>query len=182
MKFYPLPRRNKRPVVMAHCRPATPRRGWNFIAEVFREADRRLCGSADFVVYDQAPVGAPARTRSLGQMPQDALAREMRKADIFFEGSEYQGWGMQALESMASGCALISTANLGIDNYATNGHDCVLVAHGDVGGAVDILVRLVENKAERDRLGENARRTAERFSWDAVASEWSRWLEEGRTS
>lgn len=179
LMFRPAGPRADVPTVMAHCRHTTPRRGWEFIAAVF---DRVAAAVPDarFVVYDEEPVGLGSwcveRTRYLGKLTPAGVAEAMRRAHVFVEGSTLQGWGMQALEAMASGCALVSTANRGIDNYGTPGRDCVVVPHGDVERAAAVVCRLLGSEPERNKLAAAAVRTAARFDWEAVTDGWEEWL------
>jgi glycosyltransferase involved in cell wall biosynthesis len=179
LMFRPSGPRADLPTVMAHCRPSTPRRGWPFIARVL-ERVAAVNQRAQFVIYDEAPEGlgswAAERVRCLGKLSPAGVAEAMRRAHVFIEGSTLQGWGMQALEAMASGCALVSTANRGIDNYGTQGRDCVVVPHGDVERAAAVVCRLLDNEPERAKLAAAAVRTAARFDWQAVVDGWEEWL------
>ena len=169
--FYPGDKSRDRVRVMAHCRPSTPRRGWDVISKAVVELKRRHGAAVEVVVYDQ-PSGNVPVDKNLGKVSSAELARWMRSAHVFLEGSHFQGWGMQALEAMASGCALVSTANRGIDNFGTHGHDCVIVPPGVVEPMVSAASLLVSNPEERTRLAANARETAEYFDWNNIRDEW----------
>lgn len=175
LMFHPSKLPNDRIRIMAHSRPSTPRRGWPFIAEVMN----RLAGYAifEFVTYDEEPENLRLPWHGhLGRVSPRELAREMSHTHIFFEGSEIQGWGMQALEAMASGCALVCTDNLGIHNFGTSGHDCIIIPHDDVKRTVAVLLRLVEKNKERSTIAANARETAKNFDWSTVGFEWDAYL------
>ncbi len=177
LTFRPLERPTDRIRVMAHCRPSTPRRGWPFIAAVVSRAARNR--EFEFVVFDQEydpnELACPYHG-NLGQVSPEELARTMGTVHIFIEGSEVQGWGMQALEAMSCGCAVMSTRNRGVNDYGTNRHDVVLIDHGDVEGAARVLCRLIDDAEARAELGANARATALKFNWESIAKEWSRCL------
>jgi glycosyltransferase involved in cell wall biosynthesis len=163
------------PVVMAHCRPSTPRRGWDFIKNVVELAASEE--SFIFLTYDQEPPEPVAANHvHLGRIAPHRVAAEMAKVDVFFEGSVFQGFGMQALEAMASGLALLSTSNRGVDAYGTPMHDCVMVPYGNVQLASKMLVKILRSEAERYLLGSRARVAAQKFDWSKVVDAWMAYL------
>jgi glycosyltransferase involved in cell wall biosynthesis len=112
----------------------------------------------------------------LGKISPDELAEHMGRVDIFFEGSEFQGWGMQALEAMSSGCALVSTQSEGVQEFSTPGYDCVLVEHGQVEQAAAVICHLLRDRAECHRLQDRARQSAIAFDWNAICMAWAEYL------
>jgi len=174
-RFIPRERCAERVRIMSHSRPSTPRRGWPFIRDVLNRAARSV--DFEFVTYDEDPVGieVPNHTH-LGKVSPDVLASHMGRADIFFEGSEFQGWGMQSLEAMSCGCALVSTDNEGIHEFATAGYDCVVVQHGEVIPAAAVLCHLIANAAERQILQGRARAGSITFDWSAICHSWDEYL------
>jgi len=179
LMFHPEEKSNGRVRIMAHCRPSTPRRGWSFIAAVINQVFKN--GNVEFVTYDEEPEGLYVRNhRHLGKISPEQLAMEMNHTHIFLEGSERQGWGMQALEAMASGCALVCTDNYGIHNFGTDGYDCVIVPYADVENTVRVINRLVGDVKEREALAKSARETAEHFNWPVIGSAWDRFLKNTR--
>jgi len=173
--FHPEEKHGDRFRIMAHSRPSTPRRGWEFVRDVFNRlgSDERF----EFVTYDEKPEGLNLAWHGhLGRISPRELAMHMSRTNVFFEGSEMQGWGMQALEAMSCGCALVCSNNQGIDSFGTSGHDCVVVPHGDVDTAAAVVKRLIDKPKEVREISKNARKTAEEFDWSIVAEEWDRYL------
>ena len=176
--FRPLERQAEKVRIMAHCRPSTTRRGWPFIQAIVNQAAREV--DFEFIAFDQeyeVNEMAMAIHANLGQLKPHELAREMGAVDIFFEGSVFQGFGMQALEAMSCGCALLSTKNLGVNDYGVDGLNSVLVKYGDIKGAVKQLVAMGKNKKRRKELGEEARKTALRFDWEIICDQWAEYLQ-----
>ena len=85
------------------------------------------------------------------------------------------GTPLKLFEYMAAGKPIVATA---IDHAAEvikDGHTGLLVEPGDVYRFADAVLRLLNNSAERVRLGNNARQQAiERYSWE----EYTRRLQE----
>ena len=173
--FYPREKPTDRIRVMAHCRHSTPRRGWPFIESVMNRL--ALSRHVEFVTYDEQPLELQVPWHgNLGRVSPEQLAWEMSTTHIFIEGSELQGWGMQSMEAMACGCALVSTKNKGIDNYGTDWYDCVQVEYGNVDQTVAYLCQLIDNNAVRETLSRNARKTMLNFDWNVIVDEWERYL------
>jgi glycosyltransferase involved in cell wall biosynthesis len=75
---------------------------------------------------------------------------------------------MCAVEAMASGCALVTTANGGSADYAFDG-ETALVCGPDAEEMAEALVRLVTDDDLRVRIAENGCRFVQRFRWEASA-------------
>ena len=128
------------------------------------------------MTYDEDPEFVHPFHTHLGSISQAEVASTMRASDIFIEGSEVQGFGMQALEAMASGMALVCSDNMGIDTFGTSGYDCMIIPYEDVDMAVAVICRFVDNPKERKKFGQNAMATAAEFSWEVIGREWDRYL------
>ena len=175
LTFRPEEKVSERIRIMAHSRPSTPRRGWPFISDIMNAIAK--IPNVEFVTYDEPPEDLRFKHHGhLGRVSPRELARHMSRTHIFIEGSEMQGWGMQALEAMACGCALLCADNYGIHSFGTTGHDCIIVPHGDIKRAVAVVKRLITSKKERNQLGKNARKTALRFDWEEVGLAWDDYL------
>jgi glycosyltransferase involved in cell wall biosynthesis len=83
--------------------------------------------------------------------------------------SPKEGWGIAALEAAGCATATIASDAPGLRDAVVHGRTGWLVPHGDVGALADRLGALFQDPRERDRLGAEARRFAEGFSWDASA-------------
>ena len=177
LMFRPAERSDERIRVMAHCRPSTPRRGWAFIQAVLNRAVAEV--DFEFVGYDQeyekSEMAVPWHG-NLGPVSPGELALQMRTAHIFIEGSQFQGFGMQSLEAMACGCALLNTNNGGSSEYCENGKNSLVVEYGDVKTAAKYLVQMISLVSRRKVLGAAARETAEKFDWRIIAGKWNSYL------
>jgi glycosyltransferase involved in cell wall biosynthesis len=181
LEFHPREKPTDRVRVMCHCRASTPRRGWHFLTEALNLAAGRC--EFELVTFDEKPdkdtLAMPWRGH-LGRVSPAELAQHMSAAHVFVEGSQFQGFGMTALEAMACGCGVVSTDNKGIHEYGTHGHDCLIVDQGDVEKAAEYIHGLVDSKGTRNKFGANARKTAEAFDWRIIALEWDRILRNWR--
>lgn len=82
-----------------------------------------------------------------------------------------EGFGLAALEAMATGRAVVGTRVASVPEVVADGETGLLVEPGDVSGFAAALVQLSENRELCARLGEGGRRRAvERFSLDAMVA------------
>jgi glycosyltransferase involved in cell wall biosynthesis len=76
------------------------------------------------------------------------------------------------LEAMACGCAVVSTACGGVEDYAENGVNCLLVPPGDPASLATAMWRACTDDHLRQRLARHGAITAQRFERDAMVLEF----------
>jgi len=109
------------------------------------------------------------RVRFLGFVSEAEKVELFRRAWVHVLTSPKEGWGIAALEAAACATATIASDAPGLRDAVVHGRTGWLVPHGDVGALADRLGALFQDPLERDRLGAEARRFAEGFSWDVSA-------------
>jgi glycosyltransferase involved in cell wall biosynthesis len=138
--------------------------------------------------------GAPARLVIAGKGDDEPRLREMVDrlgiADlVHFEGfvsearkrellrtcwatvqpSPKEGWGITNVEAAACGTATVASDSPGLRESVLDGKTGFLYPHGDIDALADALAKLAADAALTGRLGAEARRFAEGFSWDHAA-------------
>lgn len=98
-----------------------------------------------------------------------AIAEIYNGSSMYLQASEREGFGMCAVEAMASGCALVTTANGGSADYAFDG-ETALVCEPDPGAMSAALGRLAKDDALRVSLGTAGANYVERFRWPTTAA------------
>lgn len=98
----------------------------------------------------------------------EQLGEIYRSCDVYVCGSHYESFGLPALEAMASGCAVVSTRNPGVLEYAKHGYNCLLAEIGDVNGMADTIVKLLDDTELRAHLVRGGYETAKKFTWDSM--------------
>ena len=83
--------------------------------------------------------------------------------------SYYDVFPLVPLEAMACGLPVIVSAQAGISEIITDGKDGFVLKDPEDVGTFAGLLRALVNPELRDRLGEAARKTALRHTWDTVA-------------
>ncbi len=90
-------------------------------------------------------------------------------ARIYLQPSWHEGFGLTAVEAMASGSTLVTTDNGGSRDYAFDGRTAVVVPPREPRTMASALERLLDDDRLRIRLGEQGRDAVARFDWDVAA-------------
>lgn len=105
-----------------------------------------------------------------GHLDGAALARAVASADLMINPSTTEAFGNVILEAMASAVRVISanapSARALIDDDRTG----ILCSPADPEAYVAAAVRLIEDAAERRRIGAAARAASSAYSWDAASA------------
>ena len=99
-----------------------------------------------------------------------ALSKLYATSDIAICPSWYESFPLPPLEAMASGTATVTTA-AGTEDYAFHENNALVVQSRDVSAMADAVCRLIEDKALRDRLAAEGRKTAEKYEWDRAVKD-----------
>ncbi len=93
-------------------------------------------------------------------------------ADAYVSPTREDAFALPALEAMACGLPLITSVNNGGSQVITDGTDgFVLRDPRDSNALANLLRRLYQQPDLRRRIGENAARTAQAYTWERNASE-----------
>ena len=172
----------ERPVVLAVSR-LVPRKGF----DVLLDAVVGLHPSVQTVIAGSGRdrrrletrarrLGMGGRARFLGRVPDDSLPDLYGCADVFampcrdrWAGLEAEGFGIVFLEAAACGVPAVAGRSGGAHEAVADGETGIVIAARDVDALRDALSGLLEDAGRRTRMGEAARRRAERdFSCDRL--------------
>ena len=122
-------------------------------------------------------LGMTGRVRLMGLSADVASA--IKDAKCFVLSSDYEGMPNALLEAMALGLPCISTDCPcgGPGEILENGKNGLLIPVGDEQALCAAMAALLENGDLRAGLGEQARRTAERFRPETVFRQWEAYVE-----
>jgi D-inositol-3-phosphate glycosyltransferase len=90
-------------------------------------------------------------------------------AEALLMPSDYESFGMAALEAMASGTPVIASGVGGLQYLIRDGETGYLVPVRDAEALATSLCRLLTNPAERERMGTNAAAVAQGYDWKIIA-------------
>lgn len=84
-------------------------------------------------------------------------------ADVFLFPSLREGLGAAPIEAMSAGVPIIASDIRGVQEYAVNGENSILLAPDDVNGFADAIERLFSSNELLEYLGINALETVKTF-------------------
>lgn len=105
---------------------------------------------------------------------QHELREIYQGAVAFVSGSRYESFSLPPLEAMACGCPVVSTANVGVLEYARDGQNCLLAEIGDAHGLARQITRLLTEPGLRESLIKNGIETAGQFDWSRTVNSLER--------
>jgi glycosyltransferase involved in cell wall biosynthesis len=113
-----------------------------------------------------------------GNQPPDRLFPAVAAADVVVLPSRWESFSLAALESMALGKATIVSGVGGLTEFVEDEHNGLVVPPGDPGALARSLTRLFDDPLLRQRLGAQARATAERFDVAPVTRRHAEYFEQ----
>ena len=112
-------------------------------------------------------------------VPYNDLKALYSACDIFVLPSFEEGHGIVVTEAMASGKPLIGSRVGGIPAQIRDGWNGFLVEPGNEKDLAEKIGYLIENEEERERMGKNSRKLAEKeFDWSKIAERYLKVYEE----
>jgi glycosyltransferase involved in cell wall biosynthesis len=84
--------------------------------------------------------------------------------DLYIHSVMYEGFGLSIVEALASGVPVIASDVLGINALLSNGSDALFFDQGDVSGLCAKIDQLRNNSDLREKLKENGKKTANKYS------------------
>jgi glycosyltransferase involved in cell wall biosynthesis len=116
-------------------------------------------------------LGIAGQVEMIGPQPPIKLAELYRGAKLFVLSSDEEGLGIVILEAMASGLPVVSTACGGPNMLIADGENGFLTPVGDAEALAGALDRVLEDPAQAERMGHNARTAVERsYSKPAIGA------------
>jgi glycosyltransferase involved in cell wall biosynthesis len=124
-------------------------------------------GSLDILVER---LGLTGRVRFVGALPPDQLSPRYRAASVCVVPSRSEGFGLVALEAMASARPVILSDLPSLRRISMDGDVADLVPPDDADALAAAITRLLGDRARRDLFGARGRTRAESYSWDVAAN------------
>ena len=109
-------------------------------------------------------------TTLTGHLEGISLARAIASADLMINPSTTETFGNVILEAMASGVPVISADAPNARALIKPGQTGILCAPREPSDYVRAIARLIEDPAERRRMGEVARTASTKYDWDTASS------------
>jgi glycosyltransferase involved in cell wall biosynthesis len=94
------------------------------------------------------------------------LVELYNSCQIFLNPSWTEGWGLPAAEAMACGCALVSADNGGVNEFAVDEENALIVPIQRPDLLAEKLQRLLTNDALRFNIALSGNQNIQKFAWD----------------
>ena len=103
-----------------------------------------------------------------------------KAADVFCLPSiiTSESFGIVNLEAMACGVPVVASKIGGIPDVVKNGKTGILVPPRDPKALAEAIICLLQDENVRRKMGRNARKKAENYSWKRIAEKYERVYEE----
>jgi colanic acid/amylovoran biosynthesis glycosyltransferase len=125
------------------------------------------------VFYTTADLQLQDRVRCLGQLTPDEVLRRVQQADAFLLSSLSEGISNSVLEAMACGIPVVTTDCGGMREAVTDGVEGFMAPVRDAAALASALLRLANDPALCQRMGQAARARIEReFRLDQQIKQW----------
>ena len=119
-------------------------------------------------------VGLKDKVIFLGAANRCEVIRLFKGCEFFVLPSWIEPFGIVNLEAMAGGKAIIASCVDGIEEVVKNDFNGILVEPRNSNALKEAMMKLLDDKELRDRLGRNGRKTVQdpKFSWDNIAGQY----------
>jgi glycosyltransferase involved in cell wall biosynthesis len=157
-----------------------PRKGLPFLVEAAKKIVKEQA-QTKFLIVGEGPIKNQLATwleaanlsgnfMFLGNLKEDTLLATYSCADVFVLPSIQEGQGIVLLEAQAAAKPVVAFDVGGVNEAVRNGETGLLVERGRNGELADALLRLLSDRALRQKMGANGRKfVAENFTWDICA-------------
>ena len=99
-------------------------------------------------------LGLSSQVRFMGNVSDDAKFQILDNSDIYFSSALHEGFGLVFLEAMECGLPILCYDEGGQNDFLINGKTGFLVKLNDVKSMVDNLTYLMNNRKEREKMGQ----------------------------
>ncbi len=113
-----------------------------------------------------------------GFVSEEGKARILSSAWVLVNTSAKEGWGLVNMEAFASGTPVVGFRVHGVKDSVKDGYNGFLSDYEDIYDMSEKVVEIIENENLRRMLSKNARKFAEKYTWDNSAKEFEKVIKE----
>lgn len=127
------------------------------------------------------PSGLPRWIEYFQNPDQEPLTGKIYNgSSIYLCPSWVEGWGLPSVEAMACGCALISTDNGGVRDYAIHKETALFSPPKDPEKLAKSIIELLKDDNLRIKLAQNGYKHIQQFTWERSTDLLERFILENR--
>lgn len=117
-------------------------------------------------------LGISDRVHFMGEVPFETLTEYLSRAPVWLSASEYESFGIAALEAMASGCVPVVQRLSAFEDFIHDQENGFFTDFSDDNLAASAILRVFNmGDAERNAISRRAKETASCFTWESVAAQ-----------
>jgi D-inositol-3-phosphate glycosyltransferase len=131
----------------------------------------RTTGELGRLLQLRLELGLEDIVQFLGAKDQSLLPAYYAASTAVIMPSDYESFGLVALEAMASGAPVIATEVGGLAYLVRDGETGFLIPARDSKALADRIRILLQEPGKRDVMGHNAARFAQQYTWSAVGDQ-----------
>lgn len=156
-------------------------KGHKYLIEAFSEIKKEIPEAKLVLVGDGSErgnlenqadkLGISRSIEFVGEILHDELPRWYHGVDVFVMPSLSEGFGITAIEAMASGLAIVATRVGSLSEIVQDGEAGILVERGNAEQISSAVLRIYRDETFRLTLEENGKREAQKFDWRNSATE-----------
>lgn len=155
------------------------RKGYQDGLKVFQQLKNRYPDLKGYMFgVDRRPKEFPDWINFEYRADQKKLTEIYNQVRVFLSPSLQEGYGLTGLESMACGCALVSTDTQGVHEYAENNITASIVPVSDVNGMVKKITELFENERLLEQRSKAGQQHATELSVDKMGERFRKMVDE----
>lgn len=87
---------------------------------------------------------------------------------MLISASLYESFSLPCLEAMASGCAVLTTENLGVSDYAFDFENCLFIKKNNPEDIANQMIRLFKSPNLYQKIVSGGIKTAEQYDWKVI--------------
>lgn len=100
--------------------------------------------------------------------PQEQIGALFRGASLYISGSHYESFCLPGLEAMACGCAVVTTRNDGVKEYAVDGYNAIFAEIENPQDLAQKIIEVLSNNTLLEHLRKNGLETANTYKWSNI--------------
>jgi len=144
------------------------------------EAARSACPDIRAVLFgagSRRPALLPKWADYVPNPPQHILVNDIYNgSSVYLCPSWTEGWSLPPAEAMACGCAVVSTDNGGIRDYAVHGETALLSPPREPAALAENLIQVLKDDKLRLQLARAGNSSIRRFTWESAGDRLVQYL------
>ncbi|MCD5383972.1 glycosyltransferase family 4 protein, partial [candidate division WOR-3 bacterium] len=137
------------------------------------------CKNIELVTLTRIPDYKPCGDfpeRVIRNANSDEIAEQHSSASLFVSSSIFEGCPLSPLEAMACGLPCVLTRSTGIDDYAVDRYNCILVPPKNPEALAKGILSVLRDKDLAKKIGKDGLETAKRFTWEKMVDKFEKVL------